>query len=239
MSQTTVSVPKYRHHKGSGQAFVQIQGKRHYLGTWDSPASKERYARFVAELATSPALATPLPPTTPASAITVVELAAAYVEFAEGYYVKNGRITSQVYIIRQAIRPLCELYGHTPAVAFGPLAMQAVKTQLIERGLARKTINHLCATIKRFFKWGVSQQLVPVAVYHSLLTVSGAAKGRTKARETAPVTPVAEAVVDTTLPHLPLVVADIVRFQRLTGCRPGEVCSLRPCDLDRSRNVWD
>ena len=26
MSSTTVSVPKYRHHKASGQAFVQIKG---------------------------------------------------------------------------------------------------------------------------------------------------------------------------------------------------------------------
>jgi hypothetical protein len=30
----------------------------------------------------------------------------------------------------------------------------------------------------------------------------------------------------------------MVRFQRLTGCRPGEVCNLRPMDLDRSREVW-
>ena len=30
----------------------------------------------------------------------------------------------------------------------------------------------------------------------------------------------------------------MVRFQRLTGCRPAEVCSLRPCDLNRSEEVW-
>ena len=30
----------------------------------------------------------------------------------------------------------------------------------------------------------------------------------------------------------------MVRFQRLVGCRPGEVCMLRPCDLDRSDDVW-
>ncbi|HVX16251.1 MAG TPA: site-specific integrase [Pirellulales bacterium] len=30
----------------------------------------------------------------------------------------------------------------------------------------------------------------------------------------------------------------MVRFQRLTGARPGEVCSLRPCDVDRSGEVW-
>jgi len=30
----------------------------------------------------------------------------------------------------------------------------------------------------------------------------------------------------------------MVRFQRLTGCRPGEVCSIRPCDVDTSSDVW-
>ena len=30
----------------------------------------------------------------------------------------------------------------------------------------------------------------------------------------------------------------MIRFQRLTGCRPGEVCILRPCDVDTSGEVW-
>jgi integrase len=68
--------------------------------------------------------------------------------------------------------------------------------------------------------------------------VTGLGKGRTKAKESVPVEPVPEAIVDATLPHLPEVVADMVRFQLLTGCRPGEVCKLRPCDLDRSKKVW-
>ena len=45
-------------------------------------------------------------------------------------------------------------------------------------------------------------------------------------------------MVDATLPHVPVVVSDMVRFQRLTGCRPGEVCQLRPCDVHRSGEVW-
>jgi hypothetical protein len=63
MSSTTVSVPKYRHHKGGGQAFVQVNGRRHYLGKWDSPKSKERYAPFVAELALCLLTVMPLPST--------------------------------------------------------------------------------------------------------------------------------------------------------------------------------
>ena len=50
--------------------------------------------------------------------------------------------------------------------------------------------------------------------------------------------PSRKSLVEATLPHLPQVVADMVRFQRLTGCRPGEVCQLRPMDLDRSGEVW-
>ena len=42
MSTKIVSVPKYRRHKGAGQAFVQVNGRRHYLGKWDSPRSKDR-----------------------------------------------------------------------------------------------------------------------------------------------------------------------------------------------------
>ena len=57
MAVVSFSVPKYRHHKGSGQAFVQVKGKRHYLGRYGTPDSKERYARFVAELAASPVVA--------------------------------------------------------------------------------------------------------------------------------------------------------------------------------------
>jgi integrase len=45
-------------------------------------------------------------------------------------------------------------------------------------------------------------------------------------------------VIAQTLPFLPQVVADIVRFQCLTGYRPTEACIVRPCDIDRSGEVW-
>jgi hypothetical protein len=104
MSATTVSaVPKYRHHKGTGQAFVQIKGHRHYLGRWNTPGSKERYAAFVAELAVRP---TPVPPPRGDSQITVTELAAAYWDFAQRYYCKNGVPSGWLAHIRLMLRKL-------------------------------------------------------------------------------------------------------------------------------------
>jgi integrase len=89
------------------------------------------------------------------------------------------------------------------------------------------------------FRWGVAKELVPPAVDQGLRTLPGLRKGRTEAREPEPIGPVADEVVEATLRHLPVVVADMVRFQRLTGARPGEVCHLRPCDVDRSEDVWE
>jgi len=114
------------------------------------------------------------------------------------------------------------------------LAIQATLTDNHARGY----VNKLVGCIKRIFKWGVSRQMVPPSVHTSLSTVEGLRKGRTTAREPEPIGPVADDVVEATLPHLPVVVADMVRFQRLTGARPGEVFQVRPCDIDRSGEIW-
>ncbi len=100
-------------------------------------------------------------------------------------------------------------------------------------------MNKVVGTVVRIFKWASSEELIPSKVYHDLRTVDGLRKGRTAAIESDPVPPVPPTVVDATVPHLPSVVADTVRFQRLTGCRPGEVCGLRPCDVDRTGDVWE
>jgi hypothetical protein len=51
---------------------------------------------------------------------------------------------------------------------------------------------------------------VPVTAYRALATVPGLRKGRIKARETAPIKPVADDVVNATLNRLGTVVADMV-----------------------------
>ncbi len=43
------NVPAYSHHRSSGQAIVRISGRDHYLGPHDSPESREKYDRLIAE----------------------------------------------------------------------------------------------------------------------------------------------------------------------------------------------
>ena len=157
-------------------------------------------------------------------------LCAAYLDFADGYYRKDGQPTRSIEEACTAIRILTKLYGQIPVADFGPLRLLAIQASLADNGNARNYVNKLVGYIKRILKWGVSRQMVPSSVHTSLSTVEGLRKGRTTAtREPEPVRPVADDVVDATMPYLPVVVADMVRFQRLTGARPSMGLYVNTC----------
>jgi integrase len=109
---------------------------------------------------------------------------------------------------------------------------------MIDAGNSRRYVNENVHRIRKVFRWAASEQLVSPTVFQALNTVEGLRKGHTSAREGRTVVAVSDEVVDATIPYLSPVVADMVRLQRLTGSRPGEICALRPCDLDRSGQVW-
>ena len=230
---STSRVPSYRRHKPSGQAVVTLNGRDNYLGKWNTKASRAEYERLIGEW-----LVGGRRTSSPESSVTVAEVALEYWRFAKAYYCKDGRPTSELDEYRQTLRPLRRLYGPTPARDFGPLALKTVRQTMIDSGLTRGVVNHRVGRIKRMFRWAVAEELVPPSVHHGLDAVAGLRKGRTTARESEPIVPVADNVVQATLPHLPEIVADMVRLQRLTGCRPAEVCILRPCDVDTSGDVW-
>ncbi|MFO0822508.1 MAG: site-specific integrase [Gemmataceae bacterium] len=92
--------------------------------------------------------------------------------------------------------------------------------------------------IRRVFRWGVAEELVPATVHQALTTVAGLQRGRTPARETEPIGPVEDAVVEATLPFLNRHVRGLIEFQRLTGCRPTEACQIRRSDIDMSGSIW-
>lgn len=228
------SAPRYRRHKATGQAVVRLQGRDVYLGKYNSAASREAYRRFIAQWSQHGGQ---LP--IASHAITVTELIVSYMQFATTYYVKDGEPTDEVRMLATALKIARELYGRTPANEFGPLALQAVRDVMIRKGWCRSHINKQCDRVKRMFKWGTQQQLVPGGIYEALRCVSGLKRGRTVAREGRKVLPISDADVMATLEHLPFVVADMVQLQRLTGARPGEICDLRPGDVNRKADPWE
>lgn len=246
--------PKYRLHKSTGQAVVSIHGKVIQLGPFGSQKS---HARYQEEIANWRALrqkqeveeaAEPEPEVTLKELqarrlrgypVTIDELALAYLDFARGYYVKNGRVTREAEIIGDMLRVLVRHHSGESADEFGPVKLKELRERMIdEADWCRKHINRQVSRLTRMVKWAVANELIGPSVYQALTTIAGLKRGRTEARETGPVLPVDDSVVDKTLPHLPRIVADMVRLQRLTGCRPGEMCTLRPCDVDQSGEVW-
>jgi integrase len=226
-------VPSYRRHKPTGQAVVTLNGHDHYLGKWNSASSRAEYDRLMGEW-----LTLGRPGAAAGSDLSVAELSLAYWQWAKGYYRKDGRPTGSIPMIKVTLRLVRHLYGTTRASQFGPLALEAIQLRLADAGKSRTTVNETIAVVRRMFRWGVAKQLVPVTVYQALTALPGLKKGRSTAREPKPVRPVPDAVVERTLAHAPAVVADMVRFQRLTGCRPAEVCLVRPGDVDTTGEVW-
>jgi integrase len=234
MPNNSPRVPKYRRHKPSGQGVVTLDGRDYYLGKYRSAASKEAYQRLTAEwLLNGGRMARQ------SEEITVVELISAYLKFAEGYYLKDGKPTNEIKSTKRALKVLRELYGRELVSRFGPLALKSVRQRMVEIGWTRVSINKNVDRVRRVFKWGESEEIVPRGVYETLRTVSGLRKGRTEARESEPVRPVPEFDLAATLERLSPTIRDMVLLQRYTGARPGEICGLRSGDVNRDTKVWE
>ena len=201
MPATTRHAPKYRHFKPKNLAVVRIDGHDHYLGRYDSPESHERYHRLLAEHAVkgSVALNAENQPETGSDTLSVNELILAYSRHAEDYYVKNGEPTTEVGVIRQALKLVRKLYGQTTAKDFGPLALKACRDAMVAKGWSRKSINRQVGRLRKMFAWGAANELIPATIFEALKTVEGLRKGRSAAKERSLILPVADEVVGRTL----------------------------------------
>jgi integrase len=262
-------VPSLCLHKASGRAVVRLDGKDIYLGAYGTQEAQAAYDRLITEWLQR---GRALPPwagghggenaQVPQAGLSVAELVLAYKEYTDEYYRDSPAEREK---IRLATRHLRLLYGLTPASAFGPLALKAVREQLlgpqkrvvkaraakkeaeekepvperfVEYRLSRRTINMRIDAIKRLFAWAAENELVPASVWHGLQAVKGLRKGRSGAPEPRKVCPVDDSHVEAALPFLSRPLRAMVELQRLTGARSGELCIMRLCDIDRSRHIW-
>ena len=115
-------LPSYRHHKPSGQAVVTLNGRDFYLGEFDSPSSREGYDRLICEWLSH---GRQLPSVVACGNLTIAELMAAYLRFAEVYYSRDGQPTSEYTCMKDALRPVRELYSRNSLREFGPIALKA------------------------------------------------------------------------------------------------------------------
>ena len=206
------SVPADTYHRASGQARVRIAGRDIYLGLYGSAESRERYARIIAERAVEPvsdSKSTSIAVADPD--MTVGEVVLRFYLHAKTSY---GERNKETYGLRDALRPVNELYGNVRAREFGPKALKVVRQHMIEvQDLCRNEINRRISRIRRAFKWAESEKSIPAGQCHALQTVTGLLKGRTDARESDSVRPVDPQTVEATLKFVAPPVAAIIQLQ--------------------------
>jgi integrase len=245
-----IGPPPYCHHKSSGQAYVNLDGKEHYLGKHNTPASLQAYAVLLAEYSSGAVIDETGKAATTETGLTIAELALAYVKHAQNYYMKNGQRTDEVSCIKSALCDLMKLYGDLPAGEFGPIALKAVRHKMTEerdRKIGKKVfkvkwtrryINKCVGRIRRMFKWAIENELVEPTVLLKLQAVAPLMKGRTDAKEHTPRHPIDLEVIEKVKALVPTRTKDLIELWLLTGARPGELIKLTGEMIDRSQDVW-
>jgi len=92
--------------------------------------------------------------------------------------------------------------------------------------------------LRHLFKWGVENELVKPIVFDALRCVAGLRFGKSGAKETEPIKPVADWVVDATLGYCSPQVAAMIQLQRVAGMRSGEVCRVANLERHDGGRTW-
>jgi integrase len=236
LARSRAAVPQYCHHKPSGRAYVRINGKCVYLGVFNSPESRDRYAELIGKLSREGGSDVRPRPVN----YLVAELCADYLDFAHAYYRsdRTGRPTDELACIKSVMAPLLRDFGDLTVERFDSEALLRLRDSLIRLNWSRGYINHEIGRVIRVFRWGVTRKLVNAATIVDLRCVEALEAGRSGARETRPrlaVSPQQIAAVRELLSELHRDVVDLLLF---TGARPGELYSLTTGMIDRTVDPW-
>jgi integrase len=228
--------PTLRRHRRSGHGWARFNGHQVWFGPYGDHETRARFAAFKAEWEANGRL---LLTRADQNGLTVADLVARFLEFAETYYRKlDGSPTGEVKNFRHAVRPLLALYGTVGVTEFDLRRLKLLREGMIDSGLCRNTVNKRVGHVVRIFGWGAEEEIVPPETYGTLRALKPLKRGRSRAPESDPVKPVGWKEVAAVLDHVSRQVRAMILLQWYTGARPGEIVQLRPQDVDRSGEVW-
>jgi len=222
-------IPQYSLHKKSGLARCTWQGDTVYLGQYNSPESISRYNQILSVFALTGKIR---------QETKCVHVAEVFTQFLSQLKVANEAMPREIKNMGYAFRYAENLFGTLPGNEFRASQLVMVRDAMINEGLRRTTINKYQRYIVRAFRFGVRADLVPGATLDSLKALETLKKRRSTAIESERVRPVAWEAVKAIEGHCPRQVWAMILLQWNTGMRPGEVCMIRPCDIDRTGPIW-
>lgn len=227
-------VPQPHLHKTTGQARVRCKGRDYRLGPWGSPQAQARYAQLVTELQATYGLGRPRE----GAIVLVSEVSARYLAHAQTHYQKNGQATNELGTVTLAIRELLPLFGAKEANRFTPLDLKAARSAYANGKRCRATVNRMTQHIRKMFRWACSESLVSGDTWNALEAVEHLRAGRCGLRDSSGRSEVSADHIEAILPFLMPPVVAMVRLQLLTSARPGEICAMRPIDVDLDAKKW-
>lgn len=166
---------------------------------------------------------------------SVGEICDSFAAYVREYYSPSGAAECVC-----AMRYLREVFGDRCMNEMIHTDMLAVRDAMLRNPrLARTTVNRYMSVLcRRLMPWALDQGLIRAATKVELSQVEGLKRGRCKARECPPVMEAKDADIDAAAAAMVPSTADMVRVHRLTGMRPGEICSMRREDIDRGVTPW-
>ncbi len=207
----------------SGHWRVRIHGKCFYLGR-DSSTAERKYRALIAEHYG------PRSQYGAVCATSVSQLLNQYIADKLATSDPKWRTTREQALHQMKVSAI-ELYGTLPACDFGPKAYRSARKMMCNSKRSVSYVNGLTTMLKSAFKWGVSEELVPVETYQRLLTVPDLLPGEHGLKKGKDVQPVPEWIYKATLPFLTDPMADLLRLLWLSGARPDEILCLTPDQL--------
>lgn len=227
--------PKYcKHSSGKGMVY---RGKKpiYFPGLHNSPESLEAYRNYLHKLRGE------VPPPPPPETMTML---AFLVKFSKKKLLSLPESEQGHY--RVMISVVSSVFYDDLAQEFGPLKLKKAreifsqeKVRNADRLWSRSQVNKQTRRLVKIFKWGVTEELIPAAQWHALEAVEPLRKGESDAPEKKPIRPVKWADVKRTMAATSPTVAAMIRLHWLTGMRSSNLCELRACDIDMSKEVWE
>ena len=147
---------KYCHHKPTGQAFVRIVGKMRYLGPFNSPESHRRYAELLSEWQAAGK--------SPRVEVTFGEFSVLYLKHCEQRYQKNGMPTSELGIVRIALRWMNRVAREVQLRDLTPRHLKQARHLIVHSGLSRVSANKYTQRIRQAVKWAVGEEFCSTSV---------------------------------------------------------------------------
>jgi len=200
-----------------------------WLGPYDSPESRARYARLLAKWE---AVGRRLPQSGPrpilAAGLTVTEVMAEYWAAVSA----RNYSSSHIAMLRSTLRRWREHFGHHPAAEITPGMLREWRATIANE-VSTDAARRATIAVLAMFRWAASYELVPIEVYQRLKTIEPL-----RAPAQRRIGPAPEAAVVAVRDIVSAQVRAMIDLQLLTGMRPGEVCAIRPCDIDMSGRVW-